>query len=362
MSGMQTTCPSCHAVFRVTPEQLEVRAGKVRCGKCAFVFNAYDTLVTPIETVSLIPPPPAEEEEVEFEWKPEWKPVSEQEAEPEEAHPPEEGIVEEHITLQPAPPTVAEPFTETFTESFPLPTDEQIDREAEEINRSIAETEFPEVVRERKRRKEGPGTEAPQTEAPQREAAEPAAKSKLEITPDLQEKLQDLQQELQTNEKRARWRSVMWTLGTLVLALVLAGQAAYFKRDWLAANYPAAKPALETLCSVLQCRVSLLADAERIKLEASDLQTDPDHANTVILTASLRNLAPYPQAYPYLELTLTDANNQPLARRQLAPKDYLPKQTNIESGMPSNEELAIKLPLELVGLNAVGYKLLVYYP
>jgi predicted Zn finger-like uncharacterized protein len=357
MSGMQTTCPSCHAVFRVTPPQLEARGGKVRCGKCAFVFNAYDTLVTPIETVSLIPPPA--EEEVELEWKPEWKPVVEERPERHAEKSPaeqvieesviEQDVVEEHITLQPAPPTVAEPFTETFTESFPLPTDEQIDREAEEINRRIAETEFPEVVRERKRRQEGPPTE-------------PAARSKLEITPDLQEKLQGLQEELAINERRARWRTVGWSIGALILALVLAGQAAYFKRDWLAAHYPAAKPALEALCSVLQCRVSLLADAERIKLESSDLQTDPERANTVILTASLRNLAPYPQAYPYLELTLTDANNQPLARRQFAPRDYLPRQTRIEGGMPSNEEVAIKLPLELVGLNAVGYKLLVYYP
>lgn len=352
MSGMQTTCPSCHAVFRVTPEQLEVRAGKVRCGKCAFVFNAYDTLVTPIETVSLIPPPA--EEEGELEWKPEWKPVVEERREARaeernEEHVIEAGIVEEHITLQPAPPTVAEPFTETFTESFPLPTDEQIDRETEEINRRIAETEFPEVVRERKRRKEGP-------------SSEPAARSKLEITPDLQEKLQGLQEELASNEQRARWRTVVWSIGALVLALLLAGQGAWFKRDWLAAHYPRTRPALEMLCSVLQCRIALPADAERIRLESSDLQTDPDHANTVILTASLRNLAPYPQAYPNLELTLTDANNQPLARRQFAPKDYLPRQANIESGMPSNEEVAIRLPLELVGLNAVGYKLFVYYP
>ena len=53
-NSMQTTCPSCHAVFRVQPVQLEAHAGKVRCGKCAYVFNAFETLVTPIETVSLM--------------------------------------------------------------------------------------------------------------------------------------------------------------------------------------------------------------------------------------------------------------------------------------------------------------------
>jgi predicted Zn finger-like uncharacterized protein len=321
MSGMHTTCPSCHAVFRVTPEQLEARAGKVRCGKCAFVFNAFDTLVTPIESVSLIVPPP------------------------EGFAAAEEEVAEEHITLQPAPPTMAEPLTA----SFPIPTDEQIDREAEEINRSIAESSQMGLVREARRARE----EAPSPAQP---------KSQLEITPDLQEKLQNLQQELNVNEQRARWRSVGWTVGVVLLSLVLIGQGAYFKRDWLATHYPQSKPALQALCDVLQCDIALLKEVERIKLESSDLQADPEHANTVILSAALRNLAPYPLAYPNLELTLTDANNQPLARRHFAPKEYLPKEAKLERGMPSNEEVAIKLPLQLVELNAVGYKLFVYYP
>lgn len=316
---MRTTCPSCHAVFRVTPEQLEARGGKVRCGKCAFVFNGFDNLVTPIETVSLIAPP-VEEPEVEAE------------------------VEEEHITLLPAPATVAEPLTATF----PLPTDDQIDREAEEINRHIAASAHLELAREERKAEKKP--------------LELPPPSKLEITPDLQEKLQNLQQELSSNEERARWRGLAWGLGVVLLGLVLVVQGAYFKRDWLAAHYPEAKPALQILCGVLQCKVELLADAERIKLDSSDLQTDPDHANTIILSATLRNLAPYRQAYPNLELTLTDANNQSLARRHFTPKDYLPKETKVESGMPSNEDVAVKLSLEVVGVNAVGYKLFVYYP
>lgn len=328
MSGMHTTCPSCHAVFRVTPEQLEARSGKVRCGKCAFVFNAFDTLVTPIETVSLIAPPPEGFESQGLEQ-------------------PNIDVEEEHITLQPAPATVAEPLTA----SFPIPSDDQIDIEAAEINRRIAETSHMETVRESKRAEQGPPSVPPE-----------AKKSKLEITPDLQEKLQNLQQELNTNEQRARWQRTGWVIGIVILSLVLAGQAVYFKRDSLAAHYPQAKPALQVVCDVLQCEVALLQDAELIKLESSDLQTDPDRANTVILSASLRNLAPHAMAYPHLELTLTDANNQPLARRHFTPKDYLPKETKTDQGMPSNAEVAVKLPLQLVELNAVGYKLFVYYP
>jgi len=48
---MLTRCPACDTAFRVTPEQLKARAGKVRCGHCSAVFNA-------LETLADSPPPP----------------------------------------------------------------------------------------------------------------------------------------------------------------------------------------------------------------------------------------------------------------------------------------------------------------
>jgi predicted Zn finger-like uncharacterized protein len=39
---MRTRCPGCNTVFRVTSEQLRAKMGKVRCGQCQFVFNAFD--------------------------------------------------------------------------------------------------------------------------------------------------------------------------------------------------------------------------------------------------------------------------------------------------------------------------------
>jgi len=34
-----TRCPGCHTVFRVTPQQLAMREGQVRCGHCKTVFD-----------------------------------------------------------------------------------------------------------------------------------------------------------------------------------------------------------------------------------------------------------------------------------------------------------------------------------
>lgn len=46
-------CPNCSAKFRVTPDTLNARQGKVRCGECQNVFNAFQTL-------SREPDPPAQ--------------------------------------------------------------------------------------------------------------------------------------------------------------------------------------------------------------------------------------------------------------------------------------------------------------
>jgi len=42
---MFTRCPECQSLFRLTPEQLRIARGKVRCGKCSNVFDALDELV-----------------------------------------------------------------------------------------------------------------------------------------------------------------------------------------------------------------------------------------------------------------------------------------------------------------------------
>ena len=46
MSMMITQCPTCATTFRVTTEQLQAQQGLVRCGRCAQVFDGFDSLGT----------------------------------------------------------------------------------------------------------------------------------------------------------------------------------------------------------------------------------------------------------------------------------------------------------------------------
>ena len=78
----------------------------------------------------------------------------------------------------------------------------------------------------------------------------------------------------------------------------------------------------------------------RCPIEASDLQADPAHRGLLILTATIRNRAPYAIGYPHLELTLTDAQDQVVVRRALAPADYVSGTANTPAGIAGNARSA----------------------
>ena len=54
-----TRCPECRTAFRVHENQLAARQGKVRCGACGFIFDAFASLVEVIQEEPRQPQQPA---------------------------------------------------------------------------------------------------------------------------------------------------------------------------------------------------------------------------------------------------------------------------------------------------------------
>jgi len=44
--SMVTSCPKCDTTFRIRHEELRASRGRVRCGHCSEIFNAFDSLAT----------------------------------------------------------------------------------------------------------------------------------------------------------------------------------------------------------------------------------------------------------------------------------------------------------------------------
>lgn len=281
---MFTRCPSCRTAFRVTPEQLKARAGKVRCGHCDAVFNALETLedALPAETT------PALAQQVPLE------------------------------AATPAPRTVA-----GTAEASPA---DEPDVAAEPAGAGFLGAGLPAMA---------------------------AADSGASPRP---------QAEIEPAQGARRRHAFAWALAAMAMLALLGAQSAYVFRTELAATRPDLRPALEKLCAALECDIPLPRKPDLVSIESSDLHPDPKQGKLLLLVATLKNRAPFVQAYPHLELTLTDTQDRPLVRRVFAPPEYLTAGTDMRAGFAANGDLALSLWLEAAEVGATGYRLYLFYP
>jgi predicted Zn finger-like uncharacterized protein len=287
-----TRCPGCKTIFRVTPQQLAMRGGQVRCGHCHTVFNGVAALL------SLAPRPRSERAEPQL----------------------------DEASL--GPPTVT--LRNAHALEPPPPTGEGPDRRTE------------------------PSVEAALADGEAGDSADAEAAYAARFS---------------WQEKRPRRWLPAWVYGIAVplLVVLLAGQALLHFRDAIAAHWPRTKPALIGLCAAAGCELHALQDINGLSIEASDLQADPAHKGLLILTATIRNRMPYPLAYPYLELTLSDIQKQTqqdvvVVRRDFAPQEYLSGAADLDSGIPGNGELSVKLFIDASATTQAGYQVYLFYP
>ena len=271
-----TRCPGCATVFRVTPEQLAIRAGQVRCGHCKTVFDGV------VQQISLAAPVDPDEFAQEI----------------------DEAVL--------GPPTVTSRVAQAREPRPRIPAEPPGMPEGAAVAELPHDNQFPSAA-ERKPR---------------------------------------------------RATVVAYAVAIFLLLSLIAAQAIFHFRDAIAAYWPAARPALVRVCDLAGCAIRPLRDGSMsyLSIEASDLQADPAHRGLLILTVTLRNRAGWSVAYPYLELTLTDAQDRVVVRRALAPVDYAGGTADLLRGIGPNGEVALKVFIDASATTQAGYRLYMFYP
>ncbi len=350
---MRTRCPVCSTVFRVTSEQLRLKAGKVRCGHCQAVFNAFDELLEEAPDANA-PPVSRDAESGEALTEAAFAAESSAFAEPEPqadiddqpdalsaveidiSAPSELVVVPENPAEEPVEYPAFSPATSLSTE---LPDEGRVaSLDAPAIPEPL---ETPDVSTQAAR-EAGLVAARELNDAPgyNRWAAGALAGSGLDGFED-------------ESPRRAVWPFVI--VAALLLA-VLLGQLLYHFRTEVVQRWPSSK----TIFELAAVNVDLPRNSSLVSIEASDLQSD-NTRGLLILQATLHNRADYDQAWPALELTLTDTNDAVVSRRVLMAADYLPPAID-PAAFPANGETAIKLWIEANNIGAAGYRLYVFYP
>ena len=378
---IRTRCPECVTIFRVTSAQLRQKAGTVRCGHCQALFNAFDHLVRQGQHEAVdehplpLSPLHALSQETSLAAPGDAQLAAPAESvlmaavEPEDAGAtlaPLEFAPEQEVAVEQLPPDVAETAeaviepVSVITESPALLAEEGASPPFSAdsgIDHSVSEQV---VASEPEEHRELELPQQPEDATELARAAGLVAARELVDTASynrwsegvLAGNSLDHSLEASGGKAGARWPFI---LAAILLSLLLLVQAAYVYRTSLVIVVPV----LGDVFAALGIEVPLARQVEQVAIETSDLQSDPGRG-LLILNATLKNRAAFSQAWPSLELTLTDVNDAVVSRRVIESTEYLPA-SEAGNAFVANGEQAIRLWIEAKSIAASGYRLYLFY-
>lgn len=130
------------------------------------------------------------------------------------------------------------------------------------------------------------------------------------------------------------------------LVLLLTLQLLLAQRNELAAN-PRWRPLVGALCGVLRCSLPPWREPAAFTMLSRDVRPHPGAPGTLLINASFRNDARWPQPWPSLQLTLSDIDGRMVGARAFAAHEYLgaaPTQKELAPGQSAAVTLAVVEP------------------
>lgn len=304
-----TRCPACRTIFKVAPDQLKISEGWVRCGQCGEVFDAQANLLVEQEP-PVLEQVVATESEDSSRSEPYFEPLPE-------------------LTAQ-----VAEPKPAAEVEPLTMPVPQEMDFQADPTPAAAAAYAT--------------------ASTPPSDSSDTHEVDDFSFIPK------------QTVWHHPLMRAALGLL-LLLLGLVFALQMVVHERDRIAAHQPQLRPWLETLCEHLECEIKPLRQIESIVILDSAFSKQQD--NLYRLSLTLKNQARVDLAMPAIELSLTDALDQPMLRRVLTPAELgLPADGILRAGAEAQASTLLTVrtsnfsATEGGGERIAGYRLLAFYP
>ena len=158
---------------------------------------------------------------------------------------------------------------------------------------------------------------------------------------------------------------LLWGSLVALAIVVLLAQAAYHYRAEIAAGLPASRELFQAACRVLDCDLRLPRQVRLLSIDSYEVRADPGREGFIVLSAVIRNRAPFPQEFPALLLTLTDEANRQLASRKLTPREYLGSAGAAQlmaRGIEAGGEASLTVYFDASRARATGYELVLFYP
>jgi predicted Zn finger-like uncharacterized protein len=405
---LATRCPFCETVFRLQPAQLALRRGLVRCGHCQEVFDASSSLyesaegadfatATPVSLAAVAalssessPKAPDFSGEAWNPWAPQPDAVIDQSLRHNAANLPQASaaagvaVTPRHADEIATPSVSVEAQTPSHREPAFAGEPEPAGATGEHFGSHVAPQASPEAVAEPApvwrpvtRPNDEPKLQDAQAAAaaatlrttPDREphfGTAPAAASTTAASTAINPPARDADPFPVVRETRAApprqtgWR-IVGAVVALVLLIGLLAQLAWWQRETIMVYWPDSQTLYVQACAPLGCTVLPPHDIDGLQVQPSELrQIDGPHK--LELKMPLRNRYNVALAYPAIELTLLDDQNNVAVRRVLWPQDYVKPGTPISAGLPARTTQTMIVQLDTGDAVASNFRVQIFYP
>jgi len=153
---------------------------------------------------------------------------------------------------------------------------------------------------------------------------------------------------------RATTRNWPWTVAASGLLLCLLAQIGYAERGPLLDD-TRVRPVFDRICETVGCHLPLRHDPAKLQLLSRDIRPHPSVQNALIISATLRNAADFAQAFPAVEISLSDLDENRIAMRRFLPQEYL-GDTHAAGGLAPGATAALVFEVADPGKNAVAFE------
>ena len=379
MSQLVTCCPHCSTSFHVNEQQLRAARGAVRCGSCLQVFRADENIVftesdpgTSKDLEALL-----DDDDFLIHDDIDLDGEGDEDTPVPPTMPASDALIEDEEDGD--RPMIGEAFGDsqwremsTDAPAQPLEEDED-DSDATLVpdwEDNPWANESPEPPRKRESALSARWDDAPPSRRKDEAAAQlarieaisarrqadtdiPASASREHLISAIEPAPLEMSWQPRRDRRVPGW---LWGLLALLLALLLAAQAAYFRFDNLSKQQPW-RSIYARICPTLGCQLPALVDLQAIHTSNLVVRSHPKIAGALVVDAVLLNTAPYPQPFPSLLLSFSDLKNNPVASRRFAPREYLQGELAGRKQMPSGNPVHIAIEIADPGSEAVNYEL-----
>ncbi|MBK9439926.1 MAG: DUF3426 domain-containing protein [Comamonadaceae bacterium] len=154
-------------------------------------------------------------------------------------------------------------------------------------------------------------------------------------------------------------RALLWW-AALCLLFILLVQWLYWDRDRLATVHSELKPALQAYCRLMNCKIRAVKRVEAVSIDSATFnKSGPENYR---LSFTIKNLSGLALAWPSIELTLTDIQDQVTVRRVFSPAELFVTDEDLLAGSDRSVSVVMKIDASQTISPIMGYRLLAFYP